>query len=259
MKTSFVALITDFGEADPFVGLMKSVIYSKNSSLKIIDITHSIPPQDIKTGAFYLMSSIFYIPKKAIVVCVVDPEVGTGRSIIWAKTENHQIIAPDNGIISWVSEKEKILETRIITNDKLFLDKISSTFHGRDIMAPAAALIARGFKEENIGPLYNDYRKIDFPHPKRVGNSLTGEVIAIDRFGNAITNIAKEYVTPKSIFNISNILIKGLTLTYAMGKINEEIALIGSYDLVEFSIRNGNFSKTHNITVGMSIEVMVNL
>ncbi len=259
MKTKFVCLLTDFGEFDPFVGIMKSVIYSKNQGLKIIDITHSIPPQDVRTGAFYLMSSISYMPEKSLIIAVVDPEVGTGRSIIWAKTENHQIIAPDNGIISWVGEKEKILETRIITNDKLFLDKISSTFHARDIMAPAAALIAKGFKEENIGPLYSDYRKIDFPHPKRVGNSLTGEIIAIDRFGNAITNIAKEYVTPKSIFNISNVLIKGLTLTYAMGQANEEIAVIGSYDLVEFSIKNGNFSKTHNITIAMPVEVIVNI
>jgi len=259
MKTQFACLLTDFGEFDPFVGIMKAVMYSKNQGLKIIDITHSIPPQDIKTGAFYLMSSISYLPKTSIVVAVVDPEVGTGRSIIWAKTENHQIIAPDNGIISWIEEKEKIIETRIISNDKLFLDKISSTFQGRDIMAPAAAIIAKGFKESDIGPKYSEFRKIPFPHPKRVGNSLTGEIIAIDRFGNAITNIAKEYVTPKSIFNISDILIKGLTLTYAMGQPNEEIALIGSYDLVEFSIKNGNFAKLKNIKIGDLVEVIINI
>ncbi|MBP7795419.1 MAG: SAM-dependent chlorinase/fluorinase [Elusimicrobiales bacterium] len=257
MKTKFISLITDFGSSDPFVGIMKSVIYSKNSSVNIIDITHSIPPQDIRTAAFYMMASITYLPKSAMMLCVVDPGVGTGRSVIWVKTENHQIIAPDNGLISWVEEKEKIIEARVIDNQKLFLPKISSTFHGRDIMAPAAAIIAKGFKEDEIGTTYDSYNKIPFPHPLRVGNTVYGEVIAIDRFGNAITNIMKDYVTPKSIFNISNILIKGLTLTYALGGQSEEIAVIGSYDFVEFSIKNSNFSKTHNIKIGDKVEVIV--
>ncbi|MEF3279963.1 MAG: SAM-dependent chlorinase/fluorinase [Elusimicrobiota bacterium] len=259
MKTKFIALLTDFGENDPFVGIMKSVIYSKNQSVNIIDITHSIPPQDIKTAAFYLMTSICYLPKSAIMLCVIDPDVGTGRAILWLKTEKHQIIAPDNGIISWVEEKEKIIEIRIIDNEKLFLEKISSTFHGRDIMAPAAALISKGFKEQDIGPIYESYHRIPFPHPLRIGNTIKGEVIAIDRFGNAITNIPKDYVTPKSIFNISNIIIKGLKHTYAMGLNNEEIAIIGSYDLVEFSIKNANFSKTHGIKIGEKVEVFVSI
>jgi S-adenosylmethionine hydrolase len=257
MKTKFISLITDFGSSDPFVGIMKSVIYSKNSAVNIIDITHSIPPQNIETAAFYLMASVPYLPKWTVMLCVVDPGVGTGRSVMWVKTENHQIIAPDNGLVSWIEEKEKIIETRVIDNQKLFLSKISSTFHGRDIMAPAAAMIAKGFKEEDIGPLHDSYNRIPFPHPLRVGNTVHGEVIAIDRFGNAITNIMKDYVTPKSIFNISNILIKGLTLTYAMGGQNEGIAVIGSYDFVEFSIKNSNFSKTHNIKIGDKVEVIV--
>ncbi len=259
MKTKFIALLTDFGELDPFVGIMKGVILSKNSSVNIIDITHSIPPQDIKTGAFYLMNSIKYMPENTLIIAIVDPEVGSGRSILWAKTEMHQIVAPDNGIISWVEEKEKIKEVRIIDNKKLFLEKISSTFHGRDIMAPAAALIAKGFKEENIGPEYINFRKISFPHPQRIGNTITGEVIAIDRFGNAITNIHKEYVTPTTLFSIANILIKGLTLTYAMGKESEEIAVIGSYDFVEFSIKNHNFAITHNVKPGMKVEAIIDL
>lgn len=257
MKTRFIALLTDFGYHDPFVGIMKSVIYSKNNNVNIIDITHSIPPQDIKTAAFYIMNSIIYLPKSSLIICVVDPDVGTGRADLWVKTEKHQIIAPDNGIVSWVEEKEKIIEARIIDNKKLFLNKISSTFHGRDIMAPAAAIIAKGFKEDEIGPIYLNYHKIPFPHPQRVGTTIYGEIIAIDRFGNAITNIPKEYVTPTSVFNISNILIKGLKHTYAMGNLNENIALIGSYDLVEFSIKNSNFSKTNNIKTGDKVEAMV--
>jgi S-adenosylmethionine hydrolase len=259
MKTNFIALITDFGEKDPFVGIMKSVIYSINKSVKIIDLTHYIPPQDIKTAAFYLMTSIIYLPKNALVICVVDPEVGTGRSVIWAKTEKHQVISPDNGVISWVNEKERIIEVRSITNQKLFLEKISSTFHGRDIMAPAAAYISKGFDEEKIGPIFDKYTKIAFPYPKRTGNNLYGEIIAIDHFGNALTNIPKEFISPNSIFHIANTLIKGLTYTYALAPDNEPVAIIGSYDFLEFSLKNGNFSSTYNIKPGDKIEVIINI
>lgn len=259
MKTEFIGLITDFGFNDPFVGMMKSVIYTKNPNVKIIDLIHTIPPQNIKTAAFYLMVSLEYMPDGSIIVVVVDPDVGTGRADLWVKTERHQIIAPDNGLVSWVEEKEKIKEVRIIDNKKLYLDKISATFHGRDIMAPAAALIAKGFPENRIGPVHTSFNRIPFPHPMRVGNTVKGEVIAIDNFGNVITNIEKDYVTVNSIFNIKNILIKGLKPTYAMADLNEELAVIGSYDYVEFSIRNGNFAATYNVQIGDEVSVIVNL
>ncbi len=259
MKTQFIALISDFGLFDPFVGMMKSVIYSKNPKVKIIDITHFIPPQDIKTAAFYLMVSIPYLPKNSLTICVVDPEVGSGRSILWIKTSSHQIITPDNGTASWVEEVERIEEVRAITNQKLFLKTISSTFHGRDIMAPAAALIAKGFEETQIGPIFNDWRKIPFPHPQRVGNRITGEIIAIDRFGNAITNIKKDYINTSSVFNVKNIIIEGLTPTYSLAPTNKEIAVIGSYDFVEFSLKNSNFSKLNSVNVGDKVEVIINI
>jgi len=259
MKTKFISLITDFGEKDPFVGIMKAVIYNINKSIKIIDLTHNVPPQDIKTAAFYLMTSITYLPKTTLVICVVDPDVGTGRSVIWVKTQDHQIIAPDNGVISWVDEKEKIIEVRSITNSKLFLKKISSTFHGRDIMAPAAAYISKGLDEKKIGPLFNQYVKFPFPYPKRIGNNLEGEIIAIDHFGNAISNIPKEFITANSVFQIANVLIKGLTHTYALAPSNQPVAIIGSYDFLEFSLKNSNFASLYDVKIGNKVEVIVNI
>ena len=259
MKTDFIALMSDFGNSDPFVGIMKGVIYSINPKVNVIDITHEIPPQDIKTAAFFMMVTLPYLPKNSIFISVVDPEVGSGRSIIWVKTEKHQIISPDNGTISWIEESEKIKQVRAITNTELFLEKISSTFHGRDIIAPASAIISKGLKEEDIGPIYNEYRKIPFPYPERIGNRITGEIIAIDRFGNAITNIKKEYVTPSSVFTIKNVVIEGLTPSYFMGGDGQEIAVIGSYDLVEFSIKNSNFSKSHSIKPGDKVEVLLRI
>jgi len=112
MKTKHIALLSDFGTHDPFVGAMKGVLLSKAPGLTIIDITHQIPPQDIQTAAFYLMAATPYMPKGTLFMCVVDPTVGTGRGIVWARTENHQFIAPDNGLISWVDQKERIVEAR---------------------------------------------------------------------------------------------------------------------------------------------------
>jgi len=259
MKTKFISLITDFGTNDSFVSSMKGVIYSIYPAVNIIDITHQIQPQNIKMGAFYLMVTMKYMPKNTLFIVVIDPDVGTGRGIIWAKTKNYQFISPDNGLLSWVEEKEKIIESRFINNSDLFLPNISSTFHGRDIIAPVAAHVAKGLPENKIGPIFNNYRKFPFPHPIRSGNNLTGEVISIDNFGNVITNITKEYISVKSIFTIGNMTIKGLHLTYASVKEKEPLSLIGSFGFLEFSIRNGNFAKTYGIKIGDKVEAIISL
>lgn len=259
MKTKTIALLSDFGTNDPFVGTMKGVLLSKNPGLGIIDITHHIPPQDIQTAAFFLMSSMLYMPKGALFLAVVDPTVGTGRGIIWARTKNYQFIAPDNGLISWVEEIEKIEEARFINNTSLFLNRISSTFHGRDIMAPVAAAVAKGLAEEKIGPLFAGYRKFPFPHPKKTGNRVLGQIIAIDHFGNAIANIAQHHINAKTIFTVSDHLIKGLKLTYASVNEGSEMALIGSSGFLEFSVRNGNFARTFGVSIGTPVEAITSI
>jgi len=259
MKTGYIALLSDFGVNDPFVAAMKGIIYSRNKRVSIIDITHNIPPQDIKTCAFYLMVTMDYMPKNTLFVAVVDPFVGTGRAAIWARTKNYQFLVPDNGIISWIEEKEKILSARALNNSSIFLEKISMTFHGRDIMAPAAAEIASGFKEEKIGPIFTNYRRFPYPHPFRTGNRVTGEVIAIDHFGNVITNITREYITINSLFTVAGKTIRGLSATYASVPEKSPLCVIGAFDYLEFSIRNGNFSKESQVKVGDVVEAIVEL
>jgi len=259
MKTKCIALLSDFGTHDPFVAMMKGVLLSKAPGLSIVDITHQIPPQDIKTAALYLMAAIPYMPKHTLFMAVVDPTVGTGRGIIWARTENYQFIAPDNGLISWVEQKEKIKEARFISNSSLFLDSISSTFHGRDIMAPVAAAIARGLSEKKIGPVFDEYRRLPFPLPVKAGNRVTGQVIAVDHFGNAITNIKRDYLSARTVFNIADRMMKGLKLTYASVPEGEAMALMGSFGFLEFSVRNGSFARTFDVKPGSPVEAIVSL
>jgi len=259
MKTKFIALLSDFGTDDPYVGMMKGVILSKAPALTIIDITHQIPPQDIQAAAFYLMAAMPHMPKGTLFMTVVDPTVGTGRGILWAKTKDHQFIAPDNGVLSWVGEREKIEEVRFINNSGLFLQRISSTFHGRDIMAPVAAAIAKGLPEKSIGPVLKEYRKFPYPRPEKTGNRVTGQVIAIDHFGNAITNITQQHLSAKSIFTVADRMVKGLKLTYASVIEGEPLAVIGSFGFLEFSIRNGNFSRAFGVKAGNEVEAITSL
>ena len=259
MKTKHIALLSDFGTHDPFVGAMKGVLLSKAPGLTIIDITHQIPPQDIQTAAFYLMAATPYMPKGTLFMTVVDPTVGTGRGIVWAKTANHQFIAPDNGLISWVEQREKIVEARFISNSSLFMENISATFHGRDIMAPVAAAIAKGLPEKKIGPIFNEYRRFPFPQPVKAGNRVTGQVIAIDHFGNVVTNIKRDYLSARGVFNIADRMLKDLKLTYASVPEGEALALIGSFGFLEFSVRNGSFARTFDVKIGSPVEALVSL
>ncbi len=256
MRTKYIALLSDFGTHDPFVGAMKGVLLSKAPGLTIIDITHQIPPQDIQAAAFYLMAATPYMPKGTLFLCVVDPTVGTGRGIIWARTDSHQFISPDNGLISWVEQREKVREARFINNSALFMKTISSTFHGRDIMAPVAAAIAKGLPENKIGPLFPDYRRFPFPLPVKAGNRTTGQIIAIDHFGNAITNISRDYVGARSVFNVADHMMKGLRLTYASVPEGEPLALIGSFGFLEFAVRNGSFARTFDVKIGAEVEAI---
>ena len=259
MKTNCIALLSDFGTNDPFVGAMKGVLLSKAPGLSIIDITHQVPPQDIQTAAFYLMVAMPYMPRHTLFMTVVDPTVGTGRGIIWARTENYQFLSPDNGLISWVEQKEKIKEARFVSNSSLFMDNISSTFHGRDIMAPVSAAIAKGLPEKKIGPIFNEYRRFPFPQPQKAGNRISGQVIAIDHFGNVITNIKRDYLTARAVFNISDRMLKDLKLTYASVPEGEALALIGSFGFLEFSVRNGSFARAFDVKIGSPVEAIVSI
>lgn len=259
MKTNCIALLSDFGTNDPFVGAMKGVLLSKAPGLSIIDITHQIPPQDIQTAAFYLMVAMPYMPRHTLFMTVVDPTVGTGRGIIWARTENYQFLSPDNGLISWVEQKEKIKEARFVSNSSLFMDNISSTFHGRDIMAPVSAAIAKGLPEKKIGPIFNEYRRFPFPQPVKAGNRISGQVVAIDHFGNVITNIKRDYLSARAVFNISDRMLKDLKLTYASVPEGEALALIGSFGFLEFSVRNGSFARAFEVKIGSPVEAIVSI
>ncbi len=188
-----ITLMTDFGEKDFYAGAVKGAIYSVNRNVNIVDVSHSIGTHNIREAAFTLYGYYNSFPTRTIHLVVVDPGVGTSRSALLVTTSDYRFIAPDNGVLSYIYDKEEIEKVVEIDAPHYYADEISNTFHARDIFAPCAAWLAKDIDTLNFGETTEDYETFDIPEAKTLGNKLIkGEVIHFDRFGNIITNIGKE-------------------------------------------------------------------
>ena len=246
-KQSIITLITDFGLQDGYVGVMKGVMAGINSSANVIDISNTITAQDTFQAACVLGNSYNYFPKGTIHVVVVDPGVGSERKIICLKTKNYLLLAPDNGVLSFVIAKEESASIREVTNYKLFLPKLSNTFHGRDIFAPVAAHLSNGVDHKDLGEKIVKVKKIDLPKPiLSPDGKLTAEIIYVDSFGNLITNVNKEVidrmkVEPERVsIAMGRRRINGICSSYSDVGDNEALAIFGSSGYLEISVNLGN-------------------
>jgi S-adenosyl-L-methionine hydrolase (adenosine-forming) len=196
-RKSLITLLTDFGTQDYFVGAMKGVILSANPSAKIVDLTHEVPPQDIHAAAFNLLATYRDFPAGTIHVAVVDPGVGSSRRPILIECAGQLFVGPDNGLFSWICEREGSFVARHLTNEKYFRQPKSATFHGRDVFAPVAAALSNGVAADELGPLVADLIQLESLTPRRNHDgTVEAAIIHIDRFGNCITNLTLEHFTP---------------------------------------------------------------
>ncbi len=187
-----ITLTTDFGYKDPFIAEMKGVILSIDPSATIIDITHDIEPFNIVEASFVIGSSFSYFPPGTIHVTVVDPGVGSERRPIIVEAGGRFYVGPDNGVFTDIVQRERQFRCFHVLSEAFMLSKKSPTFQGRDIFAPAAARLSTGIPPTEAGPVISDPVLINIPKPKLAEGCLTGEIIYIDRFGNAITNITAD-------------------------------------------------------------------
>jgi S-adenosylmethionine hydrolase len=233
-----VTLLTDFGEAGGYAGSVKGVIMSLAPRARVVDITHCISPYDISSGAYVLSTYYKEFPGGTVHLAVVDPGVGAGRKPIAVKCAGHLFVAPDNGLLSFVLAGGEKYKSREITPPAGA--RVSGTFHGRDIFAPAAAHLANGGKFSGLGPELKTVHFIDNITPSISGNTIVGKVIHIDRFGNLITNIREESLTGKepsrAVVRIASLTISGLSGTYSDKKTGEPVAYIGSSGYLEIGI-----------------------
>jgi S-adenosylmethionine hydrolase len=188
MDSNTIALLTDFGLHDWFVGVMKGVMLSINPGASVVDISHAVPRHDVGAASFALMASYRYLPAGSVAVVVVDPGVGTERPILCARSAGRIFVAPDNGIIAGLLELEGHTTLVSVENDTYFLKPVSATFHGRDIFAPVAAHLSLGLDPRKLGPEVTDYRRLEIPSPQVRSSSVVGSVRWIDSFGNLITD-----------------------------------------------------------------------
>ncbi len=192
-----ITLTTDFGQRDSFVGAMKGVILGLAPQVQIVDIAHEISPGDIRAAAFALMTAAPYFPAGTIHVVVVDPGVGSARKAIAIRSAEAIFLAPDNGVLSWAVKDERLREIRSLENREIRLPRLSATFHGRDLFAPAAAWLAQGRAFAEIGPELEDFQRIDWPRATPAPGGWQTEIVHVDVYGNAITALSAEQAAEK--------------------------------------------------------------
>lgn len=241
-----ITLLTDFGTVDYYVGAVKGAILSTNPLAVIADITHEIPPQDLEAAAFTLLASYRTFPAGTIHVVVVDPGVGSARRPIILSAGKQFFVGPDNGIFTYIYDREPSHEAFHITAAEYFRHPPSSTFHGRDVFAPVAAALSNGARPQQFGPLINDEVRLAKslnPVVQKDG-SVEGRVIHIDRFGNCITNITPDFLDSEkqATLLLKRIVIRTFRDFYSddAGSPSELFAIWGSAGFLEISVNGGS-------------------
>jgi len=253
-----ITLTTDFGASDHLVAAMKGVILNINPAAKIVDINHNVAAYDILDGALSLANAYKYFPSRTIHLIVVDPGVGTERRPILVSGEKQFFVAPDNGILSMVYEREPCT-VRHITAEHYFLNPVSSTFHGRDIFAPTAGWLSKTLATEAFGDVVTDYARFTLPKPKADGKSVKGVVLRVDVFGNLMTNLTAEEI-PIGVLDggavklsVNGKAVAKFAKTFAEGNPGEPIALLGSAGYVEIAVNRGNAARTLGANRGAEV------
>jgi S-adenosylmethionine hydrolase len=242
-----LTFLTDFGLSDPYVAEMKAAVLGRLPEATLIDITHLIPPQDVLAGAIALERAVRAFPMGTVHVAVVDPGVGSARKLLLCKVAGQMVLAPDNGLITWVLERNDAAELY----ELLWRPSTppSNTFHGRDIFAPAASLIAAGRCDELAKRPASDPVTLD----AKLARSLkVARIVHIDHYGNATTNVPAELLTPGTrVAKVGPVL-----RTYADVKPGKAVALVGSSGLLEIAVRDGSAAKVLKLRVGKSVTIV---
>ncbi len=262
---SIITLMTDFGLKDGNIGVLKGVIWGICPQVQIADITHLVMPQNIPDAALLLARSAPYFPKGTIHVVVVDPGVGTKRRPMAAALGDWFYVGPDNGTITMLMDRTKSegLSCRFVLLDKgeYWLPKVSHVFHGRDIFSPVAAHLARGVPLSEVGTDFSDPVQLRLPKPVKTQKGWRGEIIYVDHFGNAASNILEEDLKhalewkEKIVVHLKNIEMIGLVNTFGDRSPGEVVALFGSTGNLIVSVVNGNAATLFGLKVGDTIEV----
>jgi len=258
-----ISLLTDFGLMDPYVAEMKAIILSICPSARIVDISHLVEKFNIRMGAFLLASTAPSFPPNTVHLAVVDPGVGSARRPIAVETERSLFVGPDNGLLVPAAQQEKILHVYEVTNRTMMREKVSATFHGRDIFASIAAHLASGSSPKELGPEITNYVTQSYTQPRLDGKTVLCEVSYVDGFGNIITNLRSDQISELNI-NVSKRLVISVgkerfsvryVKTYSDLGENDFGLLVGSHGFLEIACREKSAAKRFGARNGMRVRV----
>ncbi len=257
-----VALLTDFGYRDHYVGVMKGVIWRIAPGVQIADITHAVRPQNIFEGAFLLAQAYPYFPRETVFVAVVDPGVGTPRRPLAAQIGDYYFVAPDNGLLTLVVREATMQRWSMrfvrLTQPSYWLPTVSRSFHGRDIFAPVAAHLATGVALDALGLAVEDPVLIPIPEPTPEQGGWRGQIIYIDGFGNLITNIAPVHLEGRGQWKIcyKDREINEIVATFGEGHPGDLIAMFDSTGFLSLCVVNGNAEATLKAQTGDDLWIL---
>jgi S-adenosylmethionine hydrolase len=258
--TPLITLTTDFGAGSPYVAAMKGAILQVNPAVQLLDLSHRLPPQDLRACSFFLRTAIPYFPAGPLHVIVVDPGVGTDRSLLYIEAGPHRLLAPDNGCwTELASTVQGSLKLITLAERRFWRAAVSATFHGRDILAPVAGHLSLGVKPEQLGPPAKQWVELKLPEHRSNDSLIEGEILFIDEFGNLLTNIpADVYQNCRS--RIKEVLVGGeavgiQALTYGEAPSGELIILVSSSGMMEIAQVQGSAARRLGAGVGMPIHI----
>lgn len=252
--SGFVTLLTDFGLWDTYVGVMKGVLARHHPRARAVDLTHAVPPQDVRAAALHLASAWSWFPRGSVHVCVVDPGVGSGRRILVGEQDGHAFLAPDNGLLSGVLSPCATLYALDLA--ALGLGPVSRTFHGRDVFMPAAARLLRGRAPRDLGASVQDALRLEWPRPQRDGTGWRAAVVHADRFGNLRTCLTSAELAPERAAGWSA-QVGGRSLaaggTYADVEPGQALTLLDSSGYWELAVRDGSARERLGLEPGAEV------
>lgn len=274
---TIVTLTTDFGTADEYTGAMKGVLLSRAPQARLVDISHQIPPQDVRRAAFVLHSIVPYFPADTVHLAVVDPGVGTTRRAIAIDTPGGKFVGPDNGLFTFVLVEADCWTAVELTNPDHRLAHVSDTFHGRDLFAPAAAHLAAGGEVKALGPVVTDPVVLPLPRLEISWKEMEGEVLHADRFGNLVTSIGRlqwqrdqlllvpafqhqsppraRFAARKARVEIAGRTLEGIHHTYGATPAGQPAAIVGSSGMLEVGTPQGSAAKDLGVQEGEPVVV----
>lgn len=243
---ALITLLTDFGDADSYVGEVRGVLLSQVHGVALADITHQVPPGDMRAAQYILARAWHRFPQGTVHLAVVDPGVGTARRALAAQAAGHFFVAPDNGLLSFLGPEAHIVSLLVAAG-------AAPTFHARDVFAPAAAQLALGAPLSRLGQPISDPCRVPLPVPRHDGAALVGEVIYVDRFGTLISNIRGDQVEPGVRIKVGGVEIGTLARTFGDVPRGALVAFVGSAGTVEIAVRDGSAARRVGVGVGAPV------